>query len=74
MSISNNISEGSHPLRMIMTGNCADYKGPVTIEDNKASGFQFYCQNEVTLTRNNAILQDQTVNSPPAPVTGLLVK
>ncbi|MFK5892771.1 MAG: hypothetical protein QM504_06090 [Pseudomonadota bacterium] len=54
ISISNNISAGTFPQKMIMTGNCVDYVGKVLISDNLAKDYQFYCP-KVEKMRNKKI-------------------
>ncbi|MCA9420194.1 MAG: right-handed parallel beta-helix repeat-containing protein [Nitrospira sp.] len=43
--IENNISAGKVPLRIIMTGNCAEYSGIMKVKNNVASSYQLYCDN-----------------------------
>lgn len=46
MAIRRNISGGTYPQRIIMTGMCVHYKDPasnVIIENNTASDYQIYC-------------------------------
>lgn len=51
VTVSRNASEGKHPLRMIMTGNCVEYKGAVIVKNNYAQGYNFYCDG-ITLIDN----------------------
>lgn len=39
----NSTTSGPVGLSMIMSGNCVDYVGPLTLTNNRASRFQFYC-------------------------------
>jgi hypothetical protein len=45
VDIRRNRSEGKYPQNLIMTGNCVNYKGRVTVRDNAARDFSFYCDN-----------------------------
>ncbi len=41
--VSNNSSIGMYPRKMIMTGNCSEYKGKIKVINNNALEYQFYC-------------------------------
>ncbi len=43
-----NISNGIYPLRQIMTGNCVDHIGDLTVDLSIAPSYQFYCQSVQT--------------------------
>jgi hypothetical protein len=45
VAIQRNKSGGKFPQNFIMTGNCVNYKGEITVQDNQAGGFSFYCNN-----------------------------
>jgi Right handed beta helix region len=45
VAIQGNLSEGKFPQSLIMTGNCANYKGRITVQENVAGDFSFYCEN-----------------------------
>ena len=47
VAIQRNKVGGRFPQSLIMTGNCVNYKGKVTVQDNVAAGFSFYCGNAV---------------------------
>ena len=57
VSIVENISGGNHPLKIIMTGNCINYKGKVTVLDNIAFDYQQYCP--AVVNENNKITRDK---------------
>ncbi|MCP3669433.1 MAG: hypothetical protein GY814_03150 [Gammaproteobacteria bacterium] len=52
--VSNNNSIGMYPRKMIMTGNCSEYKGRILITENAAPNYLFYCDNVVS--NNNRIV------------------
>lgn len=54
VDIRSNISDGKYPLKMLMTGNCNAYRGTVTVRDNVAQDFDFYC-GKVFLSNNRRI-------------------
>ena len=43
VDIRRNRSEGKYPQNLVMTGNCVNYKGTVTVQENVARDFSFYC-------------------------------
>jgi len=47
VDIRRNRSEGKYPGILLMTGNCANYKGEVAVLENVAADFSFYCDNTV---------------------------
>ena len=42
-----NASKGKYPGKMLMTGNCVDYKGSMFIYNNIAPTYNFYCKQVV---------------------------
>lgn len=54
VTLSGNSIEGKFPRKLIMTGNCADYRGKVVIKDNKAKGYQLYCPQITHVNNRNS--------------------
>jgi hypothetical protein len=47
VGILGNSAKGKYPQTLVMSGNCVNYKGGVTVQGNSAQGFIFYCDNTV---------------------------
>jgi polygalacturonase len=61
IDIQRNKSGGKHPQNIIMTGNCANYKGRITVQENVAQDFTFYCDNtEFREDRNTRLGKKKT--------------
>ena len=47
LNVQGNTMGGAYPLAMVMTANCVGYPGIVTIDNNIASAYYFYCDNVI---------------------------